>query len=115
MLLDKGYVKHVMDCRTMQLKPVSTHVLSTMVNLDHRYIHPDAQGEICFGLNEAGKPPTLISPRPLMEVMRDGVEVYGDDAMNIVLMTVPHEQILEAIYNHKTIKSNGKPKTTARS
>ena len=41
----------------------------------------DRKGEICFGLHERGKPSTLISPRPRIEVKRikDGKEVIEDE------------------------------------
>jgi len=71
----------------MKYELAKGHTISTMVNLGHRYIHEtdkklldkiaagksvmeedftwdDRKGEICFGLNEAYKPPTLCSPRP---------------------------------------------------
>lgn len=69
----------------------------------------DRKGEICFGSHEVGKPPTLISPRPRIEVMRikDGKEVIEneqyDDSMNVVLKDIPHEEILKAMYDKSIV------------
>jgi hypothetical protein len=127
-LLDKGYIKHILNCKTMKFEIAKGHTISTMANLDHRYIHntddnllqkiasgksvmeedftyEDRKGEICFGLHEAGKPPTLISPRPRIGVKRvkDGKEVLEteqwDDSMNVVLGKNPHEEIFKAMYD----------------
>lgn len=128
MLLEKGYIKYIFNCKTMKYEIAKGHVISTMVNLDHRYFHntdknilqkiangksvmeedftwEDRKGEICFGLNESGKPPTLISPRPRIEIKRikDGKEVIEneirDDSMNIVLKYISHEEIFKAMYD----------------
>ena len=94
MLINKGYIKHILNCKTMKYEPTDKHVISTMVNLDHRYIHKndevllkkieqgksvmdndftweDRKGVICFGLHEPNKPPTLINPRPKISVKRE--------------------------------------------
>ena len=69
----------------------------------------DGKGEICFGLHEVGKPPTLISPRPRIEVKRikDGKEVIEneqwDDSMNVVLKDIPHEEIFKAMYDKSIV------------
>ena len=108
-LVNKGYKKYIMNCKTMTYEPTDKHVISTMVNLDHRYIHPSIEGEICFGLHEKGRPPTLISPRPKIMIRRfkevDGKQVIKlqdqsrDDAMNFVLGKESPEKILEALFN----------------
>ena len=103
MLIDKGYVMHVMNCKTMKLEIPNRHNISTMVNLDHRYIHPDNGDMVIFGLHEKGGPATLIWPRPLMRVKRSDTEeewernVVSDDNMNVVLQKVDNERIYEAI------------------
>jgi len=104
-LIDKGYVKHIFNCKTMQLEIAKGHTLSSMVNLDHRYIRPDIEGEICFGLNERDKPPTLIYPRPRIEVTREGkvLNEASDDAMNAVLTAFSPEEVIEAIYDKSII------------
>ena len=132
MLLDKGYIKHILNCKTMKFETAKRHTISTMVNINHRYFHKtdenilqkiangesvmeedftweDRKGEICFGLHERGKPPTLISPRPRIEVKRikDSKEVIEneqyDDSMNVVLKYIPHEEIFKAMYDKSII------------
>lgn len=132
MLLDKGYIKHILNCKTMKFEKAKGHIISTMVNLDHIYIHKtdtnlldkinngksvmdkdftfeDRKGEICFGLHEKDKPPTLISPRPRIEVKRikEGKEVIEneqyDDSMNVVLKETPHEEIFKAMYDQNIV------------
>lgn len=94
LLIDKGYIKHILNCKTMKYEIANKHVMSTMANLDHRYIHKtdevllkkieqgksvmddditweDRKGVICFGFHEANKPPTLINPRPKISVKRE--------------------------------------------
>lgn len=94
MLIDKGYIKHILNFKTMKYEIANNHVISTMVNLDHIYIHKtdevllkkieqgksvmdddftweDRNCVICFGLHEANKPPTLINPRPKISVKRE--------------------------------------------
>ena len=132
MLLDKGYIKHILNCKTMKFEMAKGHTISTMVNLDHRYFHntdtnilqkiesgksvmeedftwENRKGEICFGLNQVGKPPTLINPRPRIEVKRikEGREVIEneqyDDSMNVVLKDISHEEIFKAMYNKSIV------------
>ena len=132
MLLDKGYIKHIFNCKTMKFEIAEKHTISTMVNIDHRYFHKtdgnvlhkiaigksvtdedfsleDRKGEICFGLHEVGKPPTLISPRPRIEVKRikNGKELIEneqyDDSMNVVLKDVPLEEIFKAMYDKSIV------------
>ena len=132
MLLDKGYIKHNLNCKTMRFERAKGHTISNMVNLDHRYFHntdenilhkiaigksvieedltfQDRKGEICFGLHEVGKPPTLISPRPRIEVKRikEDKEVLEneqyDDSMNVVLRDIPHNEILKAMFDKSII------------
>ena len=133
MLLDKGYIKHILNCKTMKYERTYKHTLSLMENLDHRYIHKDnkvlldkieqglsvmdednftwehREGVICFGLNEAYKQPTLISPRPKITVRRerdfDGEKhivienQYFDDSMNMVLIKEDPELIFDALFD----------------
>lgn len=105
MLIDKGFIKHILNCRTMKYELADKHIMSTMVNLDHRYIHKsdktlldkikqgksimdndftldDRKGIVCFGFNEKGKPPTLINPRPKISVKRER-EINGEKQMVI--------------------------------
>lgn len=131
-LLDKGYIKHVLKPIDGKLRyeVAKGHVISTMVNIDHRYFHKtdekalqkiadgksimdkdftreDRKGEICFGLHEVRKPPTLIFPRPRIEVKRirdeeikfKQVDYASDDNINVALKHIPHEEILKAMFD----------------
>lgn len=127
-LLDNGYIKFVLNCKTMKYEEPNGHTISTMNNLDHRYFHKDdkvldkiragksvmdkdftwedRKNEIIFGLHEKGKPTTLISPRPRIEVKRyvDGKLVLTqnedfDDSMNYVLDNYSPEEVFEAMYD----------------
>jgi hypothetical protein len=132
-LIDKGYSMYVLNCKEMKYQKANSHIISTMVNLDHRYIHntdvnlldkinkgksvmdedftwDDRKGEICFGLHEQDKPPTLISPRPRIRIQKtvtiDSVKKdiviteQNDDAMNIVLKEIEYEEIFRAMYDN---------------
>lgn len=131
-LTEKGWIKFTLNARTGKYSQTNEHNISSMGNLDHRYIHStdtvllqkieqgksvhdggitfnDRKREICFGLSEYGKPPTLTYPRPRIEVKRikNGVEVVEnqqyDDSMNIVLQSVPFDEILQAMFNRESI------------
>lgn len=132
MLIDKGYIKHILNCKTMKYEIADKHVISTMVNLDHRYIHQtdevilkkieqgksvtdddftfnDRKGVICFGLHEYNKPPTLIHPRPKINVKRERyfngkkqivIENENfDDSMSLVLNKEEPEQIFKSLFD----------------
>lgn len=130
-LIDNGYLTHTFNWKTMKYERWR-NIISTMVNLDHRYIHKDnklmldkinsgisvmgddftfkdREGEICFGLNEFGKPPTLISPRPRIEIKRiiEGNIVFEneqiDDSMNIVLREKSFKEIFKAMYDDRIV------------
>jgi hypothetical protein len=123
-LIDKGYGRYVLNCKEMKYQKANQHVISTMANLDHRYIHDtdvsllekinngksvmdndftweDRKGEICFGLHEKDKPCTLISPRPKITILKNDITLteQNDDAMNIVLREIEHEEIFKAMYD----------------
>ena len=36
-LIDKGYLKFILNCKTMKFEIAKGHTISSMVNLDHRY------------------------------------------------------------------------------
>lgn len=82
---------------------------STLQNggIDVRYIKDNI--EIIWGLHEANKPPTLISPRPniLVETKKDSkiikINQLRDDAMNICLKEETAEDIYKALFD-RTIK-----------
>jgi hypothetical protein len=131
-LIDNGYIKYILNCKTMKYEITNKHTISTMVNLDHRYIHKtdevilkkieqdksvmdddftweDRKGVICFGLHEAGKPPTLISPRPKIIVKRQHYfndekiisleDERLDDSMNLCLSIEEPIQIFKALFD----------------
>lgn len=105
-LVSNGYEKHLFNFKTRknELEKEGRHTISTMVNLDYRYIKGDKT--IVFGLNEKDKPPTLIYPRPLILVERNGktnLADISDASMNICLMKESNEDILEAIYDRSII------------
>ena len=128
-LINKGYIMFAFDAKEMKYYKPKAHIISTMVNLGHIYIHnsdtnllnkieqgksvmeddftwEDRKNEIVFGLHEAGKPTTLISPRPKIRVKREDkiLTEKQDDAMNIVLSKIPYEEILEKMYNGEIIE-----------
>jgi len=123
-LIDKGYQRYILDCKDMKYKKSNEYIISTMVNLDHRYIHnsdfnlldkinkgksvidkdftfEDRKNEIVFGLHEMNKPVTLIYPRPRIKIKKENILITEeeDDAMNIVLKKVVFEEIFKAMYN----------------
>lgn len=127
LLINKGYKKFVLNCKTMKFEPTKKHILSTMVNLDHRYIHKtdynilnkikedksvmdkdftweDRLGVICFGLNEKGKPPTLKYPRPKIKVKKEyfinGEKIieYKDESFDDSMNLVLNKEKPEQIF-----------------
>jgi hypothetical protein len=94
-LLEQGYQKFIKKLikGAWVYIPADKHNLSTLVNIDHRYIKNGE--EIIFGLHEKDKPPTLIWPRPL--------GVLLDDDMNRILLCYSPEVILDAIKNGREL------------
>jgi hypothetical protein len=105
-LMDKGYIRFILNCTNMKFEKPKQHIISTMSNLDHRYIHKsetnlldkinrgksvmdedftceDRKGEICFGLHEKNKPATLIYPRPTIVIQK--TEIINGIKENIIL------------------------------
>ncbi len=129
-LLEKGYLKFILNCKTMKYEIAKNHTISTIVNLDHRYFHKtdanilqkisdgktiiagkeisyeDRKNEIIFGLSEAYKPPTLRWPRPNIKIKKkiNNIEIIEnqelDDNMNIVLQKISYDNILSAMYDN---------------
>ena len=132
-LIEKGYIMFAFDVIKMQYYKPERHVISTMTNLGHIYIHKsdkvildkivqgkrvvgedcitfeDRKNEIVFGLSEKDKPPTLISPRPRIKIKRsiNGNTVFDyenmDDSVNIVLSKENHGKILNAMYDKNIV------------
>lgn len=123
-LISKCFDMYILDCKDMKYKKPIRHNLSTMTNIDHRYIQyndenfiskinqnksvmnkdftfEDRKNEIIFGLHEVGKPSILISPRPRIKLFKDGIILteQNDDAMNIVLEKIDFEHILKAMFD----------------
>ncbi len=103
-LIKKGYIKYIFDCSNGRLNIAKGHTISTMVNLDHRYIHESNKtfidkinkgfsvfkdeftkeelwSTIIFGLNERHRPPTLISPRPTIKLKKIVKDSEGGEYM----------------------------------
>lgn len=126
-LTKHGYNKYVLNSKTGVLEEAKGHELSTLGNLEHRYVfafdnevmdkifdgvpYSDFTDEergriISFGLHEHGKPPTLIYPLPNIRVIRDdavhGRVVYNEtsnDSVNAVLDLFPHNHILWSLFD----------------
>lgn len=118
-LIEKGYIKLIFNCKTMLYELAKNHTISTMVNLNHIYIHKDdlnleqlnnkecktKSRMITFGLNEVGKPATLIFPRPKITWFREmnGINTKQcevlDDVMNTALLKLPFEMIYEVMFD----------------
>jgi hypothetical protein len=109
-----GYVAHKEICegkkgsRKWVLDPISdieAKSFSTMVSGRFFNVWVKDNSKIYFGLNEENKPPTLISPRPNITVIRnyEGNIRYEnkdcDDSMNIVLKEIPCEEIYKALFD----------------
>jgi hypothetical protein len=90
-LIDKGHIMYAFDFKEEKFYKPKGHIISTMVNLYHFYIHNsnidlikkiengenvknftenDYEKIIQYGLHEYNKPSTLISPRPRIQVKR---------------------------------------------
>lgn len=125
-LIDKGCIKFVLNLRTKKYEVATNHTLSTLVNLDHRYIHhsdedllmkiaagksymdedftmEQRKNEIIFGLNERDKPATLIYPRPKMQTGDIPTTCLGDDCMNAALQQFSPEEIFQAMYDRSIV------------
>jgi hypothetical protein len=110
-LIDNGYIMFAFNAKEMKYYKPKVHIISTMVNLGHSYIHnsdtnllnkieqgksvmendftlEDRKKEIVFGLREKDKPSTLISPRPKIRVKKfitingKQIEVIEDEAFD---------------------------------
>ena len=109
MLIDKGYIRYIFNCKTNKYEVAKNYILSTSENIDHRYIDNNDGNflnQIVFGLHEEKKPPTLIYPRPNIKVKRRNdvgrVVIYDnfcDDNMNVILQQFSPETIFEAMFD----------------
>lgn len=128
-LINKGYVM----CRKVYKKSYNYEIVenyanasfSTMSDVNYRFFKsedvlqlirnkqavPDeitSKEEIIFGLNEKDKPPTLVWPRPIINVCRKKENGYYrwfdnvyDDSMNIVLKEIPFDIIYAAMFDKR--------------
>lgn len=105
-LISKGYIMFAFDAKEMKYYKPKEHIISTMFNLGHIYVHEsntdflnsiykgtrvteeefkniDISKNIIFGLREKDKPCTLICPRPNIRVKRyreiDGVQTEVEE------------------------------------
>jgi hypothetical protein len=133
-LIDKGYTMYAFNAKEMKYYKPKEHIISTMVNLGHIYIHnsdanllnkieqgksvmeddftwEDRKKEIVFGLREKDKPPTLISPRPRIKVKRfitineKQVEVLEDEKFDDSMNIVLSKIDFEKIFKAMYDKS----------
>jgi hypothetical protein len=116
-LIENNYNKYVMNYRTFLFTHVSNHQLSTSGNLEHYYVHKkhmliDGSFKpnipiITFGLSEVHKKPTLISPRPIINVTRINEtssiiqNEFYDNSVNLVLMNEKPELILASLWDKR--------------
>lgn len=107
-LISKGYEMFAYSFDKGYYKP-STHIISTMVNLGHIYIHPDKEHKIIIGLHEKDRPVTLITPRPKLKVIRlieDKIVTFNeqrDDEMNVTLSKIDFDLIYEAMFDKSKV------------
>lgn len=83
-LIESGYTKYAYDAKTRKYYKPNNHVISTMVNIDHRYVkNEEFENEIVIGLSEYKKPATLISHRNTLFVNNE--MCTDDDSVNKLL------------------------------
>jgi hypothetical protein len=131
-LINKGYEIFIFDFVKQRYCKQKKFSLSTMTNLMHYYIHKsriiflnnateyiftneiDVKNIIIFGLNENNHCPTLIYPRPNIEIKRklssSDISIHYenvDDSVNIVLQNFDFDVIFDAMYDKsKCLKIN---------
>ena len=108
-LIDKGfkpYSKQFIKGEHKYMPPVDYSSM-TSGGCDKRYIKGDV--EIIFGLNEIHHPPTLIYPRPNINVKRLHNEnivlehEQFDRNMDVVLQNVDYEEIFKAMFDKSIV------------
>ena len=69
-------------------------------------VYSKGNKEVVLGLNEYGKPPTLIRPRPFKGTSWDNrnYQIFDDDEMNRYLNHYSGEEILNCIEGNLLIK-----------
>jgi hypothetical protein len=102
-LVDKGYIMYAFDFKENKFYKPKVHIISTMTNIRHFYIHnsdtdllkriekeenpnnfslKDFEKTIIYGLSEKDKPSTLISPRPRILVKR--FRTYNEQQYKVI-------------------------------
>ena len=104
LLKDKGYkpFRKIHKKGNFTYKPCdNNYFFSSMIHgfLDIRYIKNNK--EFIFGLNEMGKPPTLIYPLPF--ILKNDIFINCDDYTNEMLRTKSASEIYNAILNNNII------------
>lgn len=113
-LCENGYVQY--EETKEGFKKSTKHVISAMGVPYYYYTKKKSnltngfKSVILFGLSEYKKPPTLIKPRPRIEMtrIRNGessieTENDSDNAMNIVLSKFTHTEILDAMFDQTKV------------
>ncbi len=100
-LLNKGYTKMVLNTKTMKLElPSKYTILSTMGNLDFRYVK-EGYKTIIYGLYECNKPPVWIEPKPYSllskEELLEGLGHFGNDLLNKIYQKHTNDDIYESL------------------
>ncbi len=97
-LISQGFERFEFNAKLWKLEPAKGYLLSSMGNLDYRYIHyQNPKFQIIFGLHEKDRPATLIYPRP--NIVSNDVNKFSDDAMNRALAKYTPEQVFKAIFD----------------
>lgn len=111
-LMSIGFNKMVYDHKTKALKDAGKYdILSTMGHIYFAYVKGDIS--IYWGLNESGKPPTLMSPRESVferkekEIIIDGKKhtqhYVTDDQVNAWMWGKSGKEIYESITSNNKI------------
>jgi hypothetical protein len=109
-LLSIGYERFRYDYKKSMYEKEDKHSLSTLGDIHYTYfpenVNPNGEKPkgIRIGLNEVGKPPTLIHPRPRYHVKRNGEDfVDSDDNINVILEQYSPKEVYNAILDRSII------------
>ena len=103
-LVEQGYKIHAYDFKQQKNIPFEGRpFFSTNGTLDYRYIK-NGMPVFIYGLNEAGRGPTLISPRPLAEHGGKAVRLYGDALMGRMFERYTNKEIYEAALHKSALQ-----------
>ena len=110
-LIKKGFNPHSYNFKTKQLEPTDKIGYSSMGILRLVYINPsDPDFKVYFGLNQKGFSPTLIEPRPKVEILKrndEGFLVVQDQSRDSIMISILEKEsfddILEAMRDRTII------------